>query len=137
MKPRLLDTQGSILIEGCVTLILVLFVLIIQIETIRRIWVGAAAQFAAFVSVRDLVLGGGSAKNQFQTEKLIASTLSAEKGHNDLIRISKKYWESAYNKKVNGRYHVKYPSLMRFREEGFSKFNFEVTERCHFPFLSR
>jgi hypothetical protein len=137
MKPRLLDTQGSILIEGCATLILVLFVLIIQIETIRRIWVGAAAQFAAFVSVRELVLGGNRSQNLFQIEKLIASALSDEKGHKDRKRISRMYWESTSNKKMNGRYQVKYPSLMRFREDGVSKFNFEVTERCHFPFLSR
>lgn len=137
MKRQFLNIKGSILIEGCVTLILVLFILIVQIESIRRIWVGAAAQSAAFASVRGTVLGEASYQNEMRASKLIASALPRVRGNNESKRTFIEHREIRADQRMLSKYHIKYPALMRFREVGFSKLNFEVTEQCYFPFLLR
>jgi hypothetical protein len=137
MKIKLPNLKGSILIEGCITLVLLLFVLIIQMETIRRIWVGAAAQSAAFTSVRAAVLGGHRYLNKMKIANLMASALPANRGNNYSVKLSNDHWDVKGNQRMLSKYHIKYPALIRFREAGLSKLNFEVTEQCHFPFLFR
>lgn len=128
------STRGSVLVEGALLLVLASFVIILQIELCRRVWVGIVVQVSAFESVRASVLGFSETKTELNIASLVRSTLPfiSETGINGLSRKEIKI--SQIQSKAVIRRHVRYSALVPIESPSIRKRNFEVTQACSFPF---
>lgn len=137
MNRKRQNQQGSILLEGCVSLSIVVFIVVLQIELIRRVWTGTVLQLLAFETVRERVLELESTLVQFETGllfSLVSDWTMQPSGFPNLIEKEENI--TSKGEAIN-RLHLKYSSLLRLSEYGgLKKFNYEVTEQCRFPYSS-
>lgn len=128
-KPR-----GSILVEGCLVVFLLLMVVIIQVELSRRVWIGTILQLAAFEAVRNEMMGFNSREDAVKIDKRLSRSISFLFKDKQIETLNPEFKLISSVKELVALFHIRYPALINLKESHFSKNHFEVTEKCRFPF---
>jgi len=126
------SNRGSIVIEGTIILPLILVAIVLQLEVIRRVWVGLILQLSSFDSVRNSALGFSETQGELTAKKLVEKTLPFVNAH-DLLNSPVEIHRVGSVGKIVIKNHVKYPSFLFVNENGVKKRYFEVTQACSFP----
>ncbi len=128
--------RGSVILEGALVLLIVTFVIITQIELIRRIWSGLTLQLVACEAVRGRILGLELVRVETEVQSLLNLLSNWTSDNNGRINVSRDEYKIASVGDGISKFHVRYPALLSFREKPeLTKVYFEVTEQCRFPFL--
>lgn len=138
MRTKLINSSGSILLEGCFLLFTMLLTVVIQLELVRKIWVGVFLQYSAFESVRKNMLSHFDTKEardiQSHMVKLFPFMSSKSSGfYQYYFKVNRNGADGI----LSAHYHAKYRSFIQMTESDVKKKNFEVSEACRFPYLSR
>ncbi len=135
MKLFLLNARGSILVEGCLVVFLLLMVVLIQVELSRRVWIGTILQLAAFEAVRNEMMGFNSRENAGKIDKRLNRSISFLFKDKQIETLNPEFKVVSSAKELVALFHIRYPALINLKESHLSKNHFEVTEKCRFPFL--
>ena len=135
MKLFLLNARGSILVEGCLVVFLLLMVVLIQVELSRRVWIGTILQLAAFEAVRNEMMGFNSGKNAVKIDTRLNRSISFLFKDKQIETLNPEFKVVSSAKELVALFHIRYPALINLKESHLSKNHFEVTEKCRFPFL--
>ena len=126
------NIRGSLVIEVTVSLVLLIFVMGVNLELVRRAFYETVFQQGVFLYVRDRALGFSylAARKRVKVFFDRAFPLALSSQINQKIKIT----DNDSSEGIEGRFYLRYPSFFKFiNSDGQMKHHFEVTKKCHFP----
>lgn len=121
--------RGAILFEAVFSLMVVMAVMVLNLELIRRIQLEIVFHHGSFLAVRERILGESDSAARRLVGKLWRSALG-EAGQWHFARSDHREREGRDSLVRSSS--SRYLAFLPFRETGLTKHHFEVTEACKF-----
>ncbi len=124
--------RGQVILEAVIAIPLVIWLLGMGLDLLRRVQLHAIFHHAACRLVRERVLYVPRTRLEPRAATLVESLMAgALKGNEFQATIPKPKEQSGRGTEV--RLHHRYPAFVPFPWRGGTKHHMEVTERCFFP----